>query len=153
MASFLSCTVEGPEGAPVCVFSADLPEPAQGREGFYVTGDKAEDNKDGTFVLIGRADGIVKVAGKRVDLIEVEQKIKSLSFVKDAFVFSLSSKSVRGQEIAALLVTNEDKALIRKTLSRILDPICIPKRFARVKAIPMTPAGKRDREKAVRLLT
>lgn len=138
----------------LCVSSPLIsPNLRKDKKGFYTTGDMAEDNKDGTFILLGRADGIVKVAGKRVDLVEVEQKIKSLSFIKDAFVFSLSSKSGRGQEIAALIATNEDKAIVRKTLSRLLDPICVPKRFARVKAIPMTPAGKRDREKAERLLT
>jgi len=142
------------EKGRLCVSSPLIsPNLRRDRKGFYTTGDMAEDNEDGTFVLLGRADGIVKVAGKRVDLTEVEQKIKSLSIIKDAFVFSLRSKSGRGEEIAALLVTNADNAFIRKALSRLLDPICVPRRYARVKAIPMTPAGKRDREKAERLLT
>ena len=46
-------------------------------EGFCLTGDEAREEKENRFVLLGRADGVVKVAGKRVDLLDVQNKIKT----------------------------------------------------------------------------
>ena len=47
-------------------------------DGFCLTGDEAREDKNSRFVLLGRADGIVKVAGKRVDLLDVQNKVKIL---------------------------------------------------------------------------
>ncbi len=121
--------------------------------GFFVTGDRAEETREGTFVLHGRVDGIVKIAGKRVDVAAIEQKIRTSPLIDDAYVFPLPSRAGRGSEIAALLVTRAAATRVRRALASLLDPIHVPRRIARVRAIPVTPAGKRDRRAALALLS
>ena len=107
-----------------------------------------------TFLLKGREDGIIKVGGKRVDLAEVESRIKALSGIKDVFVFSLPTGSSRENEIVALFVceagvTEKD---LRRRLMEILEPYSMPRRMKVVASIPTTPMGKRDLQTALDLL-
>ncbi len=68
--------------------SPDLPKDI---EGYYITEDRVENSGDNCFTHLGRADGIIKVAGKRVDLREIENKLKQIPGVADVIVISLSS--------------------------------------------------------------
>ena len=123
-----------------------------GGRGFFTTGDLAARAGDGAFVLRGRADGIVKIGGKRVDLSLIEQKIKSLPRVTDAWVLSLPSSPGRGSEIAALVATAAARSYLRKAFAGALEPLHVPRRIECVPAIPVTPAGKRDRRAALAIL-
>jgi acyl-coenzyme A synthetase/AMP-(fatty) acid ligase len=125
-------------------------------EGFFLTGDRAREEPDGRFSLLGRADGIVKVAGKRVSLEEVEARIKTLELVRDAYVLALKSDTMRESEIVCLVVPEggacrEDD--FREALRPVLEPFALPRRVRWVREIPYTAAGKRDREKAESLFT
>jgi acyl-coenzyme A synthetase/AMP-(fatty) acid ligase len=124
-------------------------------EGFFVTGDRACKEAEGRFDLLGRVDGIVKVGGKRVALEGVEARIKALPFIRDAYVLSLSSRSMREAEIVCLVVPEREGCPedLREFLGSILEPSELPRRVLRVQQIPLTPAGKRDRERAERLLS
>ncbi len=118
------------------------------KQGFFTTGDIASDPGDGTFVLHGRADGIIKIGGKRVDLTAIEQKIKSLSGIEDAWVLPLPSRPGREHDIAALVVTEKPILMLRKIFARVLEPTHVPRRIIRVPSLPTTPSGKRDRQAA-----
>lgn len=149
-----SCVRWAMAGERLSVSSPFLsPSLSTDRKGYYTTGDRAADAGDGTFVLYGRADGIVKIAGKRVDLAAIEQRIKSLPSIRDAWVLSLPTGSGRENEIAALLVTKAGIPRLRKTFARALEPTHVPRRIARVPSLPVTPAGKRDHQAALALLT
>ncbi|MCL4557401.1 MAG: AMP-binding protein [Deltaproteobacteria bacterium] len=123
------------------------------KEGFFTTGDVASDFGDGTFLLHGRADGIVKIGGKRVNIAAIEQKIKSLSYITDAWVLSLPSRSGREHDLAVLIVTKRTPAYLRKVFARILEPTHLPRRIVRVPSIPTAPSGKRDHRGALLLLS
>ncbi len=123
------------------------------KTGFFTTGDLASDNHDGTFALYGRADGIVKIGGKRVDLALIEQKIKSLPSISEAWVLSLPSRTGRENEVAALIVTKETLSSIRKAFAGLLEPTQVPRRIVRVRSIPLTQAGKRDHRAALSILS
>ncbi len=121
----------------------------------FVTGDRAREETDGRFELLGRADGIVKVAGKRVSLDGVEARIKALPFIRDAYVLALSCQTMREAEIVCLVVPEEEGCPddLREFLGPILEPCDLPRRVRWIPEIPLTPAGKRDREKAEKLFT
>jgi len=123
-------------------------------DGYFITGDRARRGEGGRFELLGRADGIVKVAGKRVSLEVVEARIKALPFVRDAYVLAISSPAtMRDAEIVCLAVPEpgggpED---LLEFLRTVLGPCDLPRRIRWVPEIPLTAAGKRDRERAEKL--
>ena len=116
-------------------------------EGFCLTGDEARTDKDNRFVLLGRADGIVKVAGKRVDLLDVQNKIRTLPTVRDAIVVSLPAERGRESVIAAVVVCDLTETHLKKLLMDMLEPYALPRRIKIVASIATTATGKFDREK------
>jgi acyl-coenzyme A synthetase/AMP-(fatty) acid ligase len=113
-------------------------------EGFCLTGDEAREDKDNRFVLLGRADGIVKVAGKRVDLLDVQNKIKTLPTVNDAVVVSLPTEKGRESVIAAVVACDLTETHLRKLLMDMLEPYAVPRRVKIVSSIARTTTGKID---------
>ncbi|MBI5501364.1 MAG: AMP-binding protein [Deltaproteobacteria bacterium] len=124
--------------------------PRDGR-GFFATADRAA--RAGTrFALLGRADGIAKVGGRRVDVGEIEERIRSLPGVRDAWVWSRAGRGARGDEIVALVTGTAEPRAIRSMLRGSLPPAAWPRRVRRVARLPRTAAGKRDRMAAEMLL-
>ena len=127
------------------------PDLARDPGGFFATADRISRAKAG-FALLGRADGIVKVGGRRVDLAEVEERVCSLPGVRDAWVWSRRGVGGRGAEIVALVAGSAEPAAIRRALRRTLPPAALPRRIRRVERLPATATGKRDRTAAEALL-
>ncbi|MBI5487854.1 MAG: acyl--CoA ligase [Deltaproteobacteria bacterium] len=124
--------------------------PRDGR-GFFATADRVVRGGAG-FVLVGRADGIAKVGGRRVDLAEVEERIRAVPGVRDAWVWSRGGCGVRGDEIVALVTGTVEPRAIRSALRGSLPQAAWPRRVRRVARLPVTSAGKRDRAAAEMLL-
>ena len=113
-------------------------------EGFCVTGDEVQPDKNDRFLLLGRADGIVKVAGKRVDLLEVQNKIQTLPNVRDAVVIALPAEKGRESVIAALVACELTEMQLRKMILEKLEPFAMPRRIKIVPSINRTATGKID---------
>lgn len=113
-------------------------------EGFCVTGDEVQPDKNDRFLLLGRADGIVKVAGKRVDLLEVQNKIQTLPTVRDAVVIALPADKGRENVIAALVACELTEMQLRKMILEKLEPFAMPRRIKIVPSINRTATGKID---------
>ena len=107
------------------------PDLARDPGGFFATADRISRAKAG-FALLGRADGIVKVGGRRVDLAEVEERVCSLPGVRDAWVWSRRGVGGRGAEIVALVAGSAEPAAIRRALRRTLPPAALPRRIRRL---------------------
>lgn len=118
----------------------------------FVMGDKAQINHDGSFRLLERADRIVKIEGKRVSLIEVENVLKQHEFVSEAYAISMENKR---QYIAVVIVLsaegriclkNKEKRFVnselKKLLARYFEPVVLPKQFRYLDAIPVNDQGK-----------
>jgi acyl-coenzyme A synthetase/AMP-(fatty) acid ligase len=127
------------------------PEMERDHEGYCLTGDEAREDKDNRFVLLGRADGIVKVAGKRVDLQDVQNKIKTLPEVSDAVVIALPTEKGRENAIAAVVACELTETHLRKLLTDMLEPYAIPRHIKIVARITTTATGKVDRRRIERL--
>ncbi|HNY49217.1 MAG TPA: long-chain fatty acid--CoA ligase [Smithella sp.] len=123
------------------------PEMERDSEGFCLTGDEAREEENNSFILMGRADGVVKVAGKRVDLLDVQNKIKTLPTVNDAFVLALSSDTGRETDIAAVVACDLTETHLKKLMMDIMEPYAVPRLIKIVPSITRTATGKIDRRR------
>lgn len=123
------------------------PELPRDSNGFFTTGDRADYYQRHGFILQGRADGIVKVGGKRVDLDEIREKIKNITGVKDAFVISMPVREGRENEIAAVVETEIELSRLKKLINDIPGLSIAPRRIRIADKIPYISTGKIDREK------
>lgn len=123
------------------------------QNGCFLTGDYGWLDNDGYLFIDARREDIIITGGENVSAKEVEDAIKKLNAVKDAFVFA-EEDELWGQSVSAVLVTikNIDSSDIKKSLSKILASYKIPKSFYFISEIPRTELGKVDREKLMRII-
>ena len=129
------------------------PEPARDSDGYVKVGDRVRRMDDERFLLLGRSDGIIKVAGQRVDLYEIRETIKKIEGVRDAVVKALPQPGGRENKIAAVVAGAVEKKNILGVLSDQLEAYALPRRIKIVKNIPFTDTGKVDRKAVDRLMT
>ncbi|MFP4194972.1 MAG: AMP-binding protein [Desulfobacterales bacterium] len=128
------------------------PELPVDTEGFFVTSDRAKTVGPNGFQLAGRADSIVKVGGRRVDLEEVKSAIVGMTGVEDAAVICAENGSGRGNEIRALVAAGIDSGEIRRYLQNRIPDYAVPRRIRVVERIPVSPAGKYENTEIYKLL-
>jgi acyl-coenzyme A synthetase/AMP-(fatty) acid ligase len=110
--------------------------------------DRIEMTAGARFRHLGRADAIVKIAGERVSLPEVEQRLLALDGVRDAAVLALDDAGPRQHEIcAAVVAPGLSVADLRQALAGWFDPVAIPRRFALVDRLPREETGKLPRSR------
>jgi acyl-coenzyme A synthetase/AMP-(fatty) acid ligase len=129
--------------------SPDLPCDA---EGFFITADRVAEAGENRFKFLGRADHIVKVAGERVDLEEVREKIRRIPGVRDAYVTAVPLTGARQAEIATLVASDLSPRELRAAIRSMDEHYGRPRRIRVVKAIPVLPNGKIDRQRVDQLL-
>ncbi|HET6412985.1 MAG TPA: AMP-binding protein [Anaeromyxobacter sp.] len=133
-------------------FWVDSPWLPEGGPRPYPLPDRIEMGPDGRFVLRGRRDDAVKVAGKRVSLREVEERLLSLPGVRDAAALSRGTSGLRGQEIwVAVAATGWTAEGLRAALERWLDPVTVPRRIRVLDSLPREGAGKLLRARLLEL--
>ncbi len=121
-------------------------------EGFFITADRVAKAGVNRFTLLGRADHIVKVAGKRVDLEEVRERIRRIPGVRDAVVTAVPLTGARQAQIAALVATDLSIRELRTAIRTMDEHYGRPRRLRVVKTIPVLPNGKINRQEVERLL-
>lgn len=115
--------------------SADQPRPLR-------TADRAQATELG-FRHLGRADAVTKIAGRRVDLGDVEACLRAVPQVRDARVIAVDAGGVRGLTLWAVVEspTNIAASILKEAVARF-DPVTHPKRFRCVPALPRNDSGK-----------
>jgi amino acid adenylation domain-containing protein len=105
----------------------------------YRTGDLVRWDAEGRLRFLGRVDRQVKIAGHRVELVDVERRIKERDGVHDAVVF------VSGDRLCAA-VKAEDGVLaaVRAAVEPGLAPYERPQRWFNVAEFPLDRNGKVD---------
>lgn len=114
-------------------------------EDYYLTADRAKPDGEQGFDLLGRSDGIVKVAGKRVDLLNIQQILKQIPGVEDAYVFAKRTEQGRENVILALVAGDVTEPFLRETLQQRLEPYAVPRVIKTVAKIPVSSVGKVSR--------
>ena len=97
-------------------------------------------------MLLGRADGIVKVGGNRVDIEEVRNKLKQIPKVREVIVFTRPDARGKENEIYALVQGSINKDRFREEASKIVEPYALPRHIEIVDKIPVSSTGKYDKK-------
>ena len=114
-------------------------------DGWFVTGDLAMLNADGTVSYQGRQSEMIKRSGINVSPAEVEEVLQLLPQVGLAGVTGLTDTE-RGQLIIAFVVlrpgTNSDTSEILTHCKTHLSRYKVPDQLHVVESLPLTPTGK-----------
>lgn len=107
----------------------------------YRMGDGAVIAADGrTFSLSGRLDRLVKINEERVNLAEMEAKIRELGY-RDAAVVAIEGK--RGATLGVVLVGEKKSTIeLRKEMQKVFPKGTLPKKYRFVKELPRNNQGK-----------
>jgi 3-hydroxymyristoyl/3-hydroxydecanoyl-(acyl carrier protein) dehydratase len=121
-------------------------------DGWLPMADVAELHEDGSFLLLGRADRISKIEGKRVSLTAIERSLGASPLVSDVRVVALhEARDVLGAVVVpseagwTAIRTRGGPALgreLRATIEASTDRIALPRRWRWVEALPINGQGK-----------
>jgi len=116
------------------------------------SGDAANLHEDGSFTLLGRADGVLKIEDKRISLAALAEWMEQHALVEETGVVALAgSRAQLGAVIrltgegARMLATDGRTALIRKLRLHALkrfDSVLAPRKWRFVDELPFNAAGK-----------
>lgn len=128
------------------------------KKNVFHSSDKVVLHDDKHFTLEGRMDAIVKIAGKRISIVNIEQCLMRCQGVKDAAVVAIPAKSaVRDWAIwAAIAVEDEascDFLAIKRELRTWIDGVAIPRRMVKRTSLPRESNGKLSKKKLMELFT
>jgi acyl-coenzyme A synthetase/AMP-(fatty) acid ligase len=109
---------------------------------------------DETFTLIGRAEDIVKVGGKRTSIQELNFHLKEAPGVIDGIVLQPDNSQNIVQRLVAFVKLESQSSTeeVIRHLKLCVDPVFIPRKFINVNTLPRDANGKIPREKLVNLL-
>ncbi|WP_354643667.1 amino acid adenylation domain-containing protein [Kitasatospora camelliae] len=139
-------------GSPDLTAQVFLPDPYAGGPGgrMYRTGDAGRWRPDGNLELLGRTDEQVKVRGFRVDPAEVEAVLAEHPGVGQARVLAVDEDGGTRSLTAYYTRTGQETGDIREFLAERLPDYLVPASFVAVEQMPVTPAGKVDRQSLVK---
>jgi len=112
-------------------------------DGAFRPPDFVERTVDG-FVLGGRSDDVINVAGRKVNPAAIEQVVLQCPGVTDAVVLG-HVDVLRGQEIVGCVTGSASEPDLRVFCAERLPSWQCPRRWLFWEAIPLTSRGKRDR--------
>ncbi|WP_042940158.1 non-ribosomal peptide synthetase [Rhodococcus sp. AW25M09] len=115
----------------------------------YRTGDLVAWTENGTLRYVGRSDDQVKIRGHRVEVAEVEARLRDIDAVSDArVVVRTSAVSDGSATLAGYLVAlpghTLDVTVVRARLRGLLPPYMVPASLTVLDAFPVLPNGKLD---------
>lgn len=115
----------------------------------YRTGDKGRYWSDGTIEFLGRDDNQVKINGYRVELGEIENKLRLSPNVEQAIV------QFNNKQLIAFIVISQNSSEMnidyKNWLEQYLPYYMIPNQFIYLKSLPLTANGKIDNKALVKL--
>jgi amino acid adenylation domain-containing protein len=136
-------------GSPGLTADRFPPDPFSAVPGarMYRTGDRVRMEEDGCLVYLERADHQLKVRGQRVDPVEVENVLRDLPGVRDAYVARRAPGTSNGL-LAYVLPEQDgqplDAAGLRAACARRLAPAAVPAHVLVLDAFPLSASGKLD---------
>ncbi len=124
-----------------------LPEP-------MILGDQVEVLSDCEFLLHGRNTELVKIAGKRIALGDLNRLLLAVEGVRDAVFFLPGDEDgVREPRLTAFVVApGRTREYILEALRARIDPVFLPRPLRLVEALPRNATGKLPRGDLLQLL-
>lgn len=117
-----------------------------------MTNDIAEIQPDGSFRIFGRIDNIINTGGLKVQIEEIEQKIRP--YINGIFVITSIPHPKLGETVVLLVESLNQQNIIEDIINevnKILPRFQQPQYIYNVKEIPFTANGKPDRANAKRI--
>ncbi len=111
----------------------------------YRTGDQARLLPAGEFELRGRNDRQVKLRGFRIELEEIESALRRTAGIRDCAVLLRHDIGPDPALVAYVAVAGSNPEALRADLARRLPDYMVPARWVVLDALPLTAAGKLDR--------
>jgi 3-hydroxymyristoyl/3-hydroxydecanoyl-(acyl carrier protein) dehydratase len=131
-------------------------------QNWFRTADRAVSLGEHHFLVTGRFDRIVKIEGKRVSLSTIESGLTASPMVANARVIVMEG---RRQQVAAFIVPSISgrnrlarvgklvfSRMLRKILTRSIEPIGIPRIWRYLDALPTNAQGKTSHAELIALL-
>ena len=115
--------------------------------GWFTTGDRAVQDADGAFRILGRTDDMLKVSGQWVSPLDVEAVVLSVEGVRDCGVVGAAGESGL-VEVVACIVTDDAEEVVGARIAAACERLPRyqrPKRVVSLAALPRTPTGKLQR--------
>jgi amino acid adenylation domain-containing protein len=143
--------------APEVTASRFIPDPFSGNPEarLYLTGDKVRWNAGGNLEFLGRVDQEIKVAGRRIDLKELEETLAAHPLVQQAAIV-VSRDDLEEKRLYAFVQLQQRvsgaPAALRDFLSGCVPAAAVPARIVELESLPLNANGKIDREKLLNSL-
>ena len=116
--------------------------------GYYFTGDVALRDAEGYYMVVGRADDVLNVAGHRIGSAEVESALVSHPAVAEAAVIGKPDE-IRGEAIKGFVIlrmgndpSEEMIGDLKTHVRKELGPIAVPSELEFTASLPKTRSGK-----------
>ncbi|MEM4318632.1 MAG: AMP-binding protein [Candidatus Pacearchaeota archaeon] len=115
------------------------------KAGLYLSGDRAYYDKEGYFYFVGRREDMIKTAGERVSVLEMESHLLGHRKVSECAIVG-KPDPIRGEVIVAFIVAkkgmsiNEDE--IKYFMKKQLAGHAYPREVYFVQQLPKTRSGK-----------
>lgn len=104
------------------------------------------------FRLLGRSGAMIKVAGKRLSLSELNSQLLAIDGVDDAAILPPDDAAGRMRPAAAVVAPLISERAIAAKLVEQIDPAFVPRPLVRVDAIPRNAVGKLPRSTLAALI-
>ena len=122
----------------------------------YRTGDIVKVIDRNVFEFVGREDLMVKCAGYRIELSEIETVLYQHDYIKEAAVVSCTNPVQGNSELHALIVADKSNGFsfldLKMYLSRCLPRYMVPESIETIEALPKNGNGKIDRTKIAKMI-
>ena len=116
---------------------------------WYKTGDLGFVNSDGAIECIGRKDSQIKLAGRRIEIGEIESIIQKFEDLSDIVIIPIRDKFdivIGCVGFTTLNISKEIEFYIRKNSEASLEKVFFPKKIIKIDQFPLTISGKIDRK-------
>lgn len=119
-------------------------------EKWYRSGDLGFYNDEGVLECKGRIDSQIKIAGRRVEVGEIEAALQETGIISNAVVVPISGDNNLVTGCVAYItenLSNDDLVRLKNSCLKFLDAIFVPKKFLQISEFPLTISGKIDRKR------
>ena len=116
---------------------------------WYKTGDLGFINTYGAIECIGRKDSQIKIAGRRVEIGEIESILQKYETLSDIIIVPIRDQShivIGCVGFTTINITKELELSIRRNTEVALEKIFFPKKIIHINQFPLSLSGKIDRK-------
>jgi acyl-CoA synthetase (AMP-forming)/AMP-acid ligase II len=114
-------------------------------DGWFQTSDLARMIAPGKLTLLGRADGVLNIAGMKVPAAPLEERIRQIAGIRDVVLLRLNDDDRIGTLLVAVETANRDVAEITAAVRPVLARYPISYSLLTLPSFPRTRTGKVQR--------